>query len=235
MEACSRQCVLAAFFFASGCGWHPSRCRLVFLRLFFLSKTSKGADAKGGGSVACKLKKKRGKKQGRHNCEDKSQLEQRLAKKTRRQPKHIREQAGTKKGGGAFCYFSEVPGRFNLNPAMSDCRCIVLVALYRLFCTSPQFYRMKQREQNTDTLIINLTTTNHVLVIIDILPYPIAAPFSRNTLLEIRMTAYNLLLDFALLLCREERCDVLCRWCRYFLVKLYLSCRCRSLLACIYL
>ena len=142
MEACARPHVLAAFFFASGCGWHPRRCRLVFLRLFFKSKTSKGADAKGGSSVACKLLKKRGKKQGWHNCEDKSQLEQRLAKKTRRQPKHVRALAGIKKGGGAFCYFSEVRGKLNLNPAMADCRCIFLVALYRLFCTLPQFYRM---------------------------------------------------------------------------------------------
>ena len=112
--------------------------------------------------------KKMGKKQGRHNCADKRQLKQRHAKKTRRLQKNGGALAGIKKGGGAFCYFSEVPGEFNLNPAIVNCRCVVLVALYRLFCTLPQFYRMKQREQNLYTLALNSTMTNYVLVIIDI-------------------------------------------------------------------
>lgn len=112
--------------------------------------------------------KKMGKKQGRHNCADKRQLKQRHAKKTSRLPKHGGALAGAPKGGGAFCFFSEVPGEFNLNPAIVNCRCIVPFALYRLFYTSPQFYRMKQREQYIQTLEVNLTKTNYVLVFIDI-------------------------------------------------------------------
>lgn len=137
-----------------------------------------------------------GKKQGGHNCADKRQLKQRHAKKTRRLQKNGGALAGAQKGGGAFCYFSELPYSSNSNPAMLDCRCVVPFVLYRLFCTLPQFYRMKQRERNLYTLVLNSTMTNYVLVIIDILFYPIVSPSSRNILLEIRMTACNRLLNF---------------------------------------